>query len=259
MNNFGKIRLRAVLAALLLAALAAPASAQNEEELWDRCLRQDKTGPMEPDEVIAACRAVLRMDYMPANVRNDAFNNIGVAYTRQGKTDDALRMFNEALRFVRTLPDSPAVRQLSNYTRRNRADTYVQTKQYDEALEDYDIMASREPIPKYLGLRCMAHALWDEKFASALTDCQKAIDADKSAGEAYAGWLIVEYRQGKYADVKADCKLSGTQIVFTPNAMAVCALAEMRVGDPVQGKNFLALAQANGEQVTARFKELGIE
>ncbi|MGA7713329.1 MAG: hypothetical protein WCA81_15605 [Rhizomicrobium sp.] len=250
----------ALVAFALAMAVAVPALGRNEEENWDRCLQPDKVGPLEPDDVIEACRFVLRMDFIRPNVRNDAFNNIGVAEMRLHKTDEAIHAFDEALRKIKELPDVREVRQLGNYTRRNRAIAYVATKQYDKALDDVDKMAATEAIPEYLALRCLYHSLYDDNFASALPDCQKAVDQDpKKAGDAYAAFLIVEYRQGKYEDVKNDCKLVREKAELSPDAMYVCGLAERRLGNADLARAMLPLADAMDNRVAERFKELGIE
>lgn len=241
----------------LALAVCVPALARTEEETWDRCLQLDKVGPLEPEEVIEACRAVLKMDGIYPNIRNDAFNNIGVSYMRIKKLDEAIAAFSEALRKLRELQDVPEVRQLANYTRHNRARAYTASKQYGNALRDYDAMASSMPVPKHLALRCLAHALYDEDFASALPDCQKAIDADKSASDAYTGWLVIEYRQGKYAEVKSDCALAKGATFLPLQAAYVCALADLRLGDT--GKDRQTLRNSlNLIEYGDRFRELGM-
>jgi tetratricopeptide (TPR) repeat protein len=198
------------------------------------------------------------MDFIYPNVRNDAFNNIGVAYSRLNKIDEAIQSFSEALRFIRTLPDVREVRQLGNYTRRNRAKAYIAAKQYANALNDYDTMAAKEPFPKHQALRCLAHALYDDAYASALADCQKAIAADKNAGDAYTGWLVVEYRQGKYADVKSDCALAEDKGWLPPDSQYVCGLADLRLGNTKRGNNYTNLARDLGMEHSDRFRELGM-
>jgi tetratricopeptide (TPR) repeat protein len=238
----------------------APASARTQEETWERCLQQDKVGPLEPEEIIEACRLVARMDYMPLNVINDAFNNIGVAYMRLNQVDKAISMFTEALRKMREMPDSREVRQLSNYTRRNRALAFVAVKQYGDALNDFDTMASAEPQPKYQGLRCRAHALYDDDFAVALPDCLKAIAATKYAEEAITGWVIIEYRQGKYADVKTHCAQiqSERKSGIEPDAQYVCGLADRRLGETERGDNYINAGRHEGMMFEERFRELGM-
>jgi tetratricopeptide (TPR) repeat protein len=249
---------RSIAAIALAIITTVPAPARTEEENWDRCLQLDKVGPLEPEEIVEACRIVLRMRLIPPNVRNDAFNNMGVAYTRLHELDMAISQYNDALRKIKELPDVSEVRQLGNYTRRNRANAYILAKRYSDALNDYDTMASLEPLPKYLGLRCLAHALYDDNYASALTDCQKAIGIDKTIGDAYAGWLIVEYRQGKYADVKSDCRLVEEKGEPSIDANYVCRLADLRLGI---GKVNAAALTSELDQATdhaARFRELGM-
>ncbi|GAA0585977.1 hypothetical protein [Rhizomicrobium electricum] len=246
-----------IAALALTAAVAMPASARTEEEIWDRCLQLQKVGPLEPEEIIEACRAVLRMDYIPPNVRNDAFNNMGVQYMHLNELDKAISMFSEALRKIKELPDLREVRQLGNYTRRNRAKAYIAAKRYDDALNDYDQMASLEPLPKYQGQRCLAHALYDDDYASALSDCQKAIDADKSAEDAYAGWLTIEYRQGKFADVKSDCDLVKEKAFIGITGAYVCRLAEVRLGSTKVDAEDLRQS-LNIVEHGDRFRELGM-
>jgi len=246
-----------IAAAILFFALAAPAWARNEEENWDRCLQQDIVGPLEPADVIEACRFVLRMTLIPPNVRNDAFNNIGVQYMHLGQFSEAISAFSEALRKLRDLPDMPTVRQLANNTRINRARAYVAAKRYDDALHDYDAAVASEPLPKYRAQRCLAHALYDDNFASALPDCQKAIEADRNVDYAYAGWFTVEYREGKFADVVADCELAQRTAYVPPEAEYVCALARIRLGNTAWRERLrgvdLSLLE-HGE----RFRELGM-
>jgi tetratricopeptide (TPR) repeat protein len=246
---------RGITAAMLFFAIGAPGWARTEEETWDRCLRLDKVGPLEPDEIIEACRIVLKMDFIPPNVRNDAFNNIGAAYMRLGKTSEGIAAFSEALRKLREMPDVAEVRQLGNYTRRNRARAYFSVKQYGDALRDYDVMANNEA--KYHSLRCVAYALYADDFASALPSCQKAIEADKDAGDAYTGWFVVEYRQGKYADVKADCDLAKQKTFLSLEATYVCVLADIRLGN--DSKKREALREGLGlMEHGERFNELGM-
>jgi len=229
-----KMMLRGFAAGMLLLTSTGPVAAQNDPVTWEHCLRPDITGPQDPELVIDACRLVLSSMAVPANVRNDAYNNIGVAYMEMHEYDKAVRAYSEALRFIRQMPDLPEVRQLDNYTRHNRARAYLAAKQYDNALDDYDIMVDREPLPKYQGMRCLAHALYDDNFASALADCQKAIDADKSASDAYTGWLLIEFRQGKYQDVKSDCELVQHKGSLTIEGAYVCRLADIRLGSNTQ-------------------------
>lgn len=238
--------------------MITPASARTEEETWDRCLQLDKTGPLEPEEIIEACRLVLRMNFIPPNVRNDAFNNMGVAYMRLHNVDKAISLFTEALYQIKELPNVREVWQLGNYTRRNRARAYIAAKRYSDALNDYDTMVSMEPQPKYLGLRCLAHALYDDNFASALPDCQKAIDTDKTTGDAYTGWLIVEYRQGKYADVKSDCDLIREKGTVTVEGAYVCRLAGIRLGNTQIDTKTMSFGLDFAMEHGDRFRELGM-
>lgn len=245
--------------ALFIVGTVGPATAQSDEAQWDHCLRQDKFPEQQPQDIIANCRRVLNIVAFQGYERTYAFNNIGVANVRLQNYDVAIRAYSDALREIADRLSVPEYRQLAVFTRRNRAFAYARAKQFDKALADYDFQALEEKDAKSRGLKCKAHALYDTNFTSGLADCKAALDADKGAGDAYAGWLIVEYRQGAFADVVSDCKLTGAMLWLTPDATYVCGLAERKAGDPKRAEMFLTAAAQGGEQTSERFKELGIE
>jgi tetratricopeptide (TPR) repeat protein len=254
-----KMLCRGIALAVLLAVVGAqPAAADTQEEKWDRCLRQNRVGPQTPEETIAACRFVLTEAAYYDNIRADAFNNIGISYMEMGQYDDAIHSYGDALRAIRERQNLPEFVQLANYTRRNRAHAYQLTGRYDDAMADIDKMVSTEAIPKYIAMRCRAHALWDTDFNAALADCKKAMDADKHLADAYAGWLIVEYRQGKYADMIGDCKMVLDQAIFSTDVVYVCGLAEKRAGNAERGRMMVQDSEAAVPDVAATFKKLGI-
>jgi tetratricopeptide (TPR) repeat protein len=235
-----------------------PARAANEEEIWDRCMQQDKVELQTPEVIIESCRTVLNSMAHYPNIRADAFNNIGVAYMRLKQDEDAIRYFTEALRAIRDQQSTPEFQQLANFSRRNRALAYQRLKKYDLALADYETIAGDEPTPVHFAWRCRARALWAADFASALPDCQKAIEADKRLADAYAGWMIVEYRQGKFADMVSDCKLITDSGIFLADTLYVCGMAEKTAGDAKRGEQMIREANETGLEDLDRFKELGI-
>lgn len=261
------MRLSCFISTLLLVLVwAVPAAAQNDEDNWNVCLGENQAGLAKPEETIKACRHVLSNNAYYPNIRTDAFNNIGAAYMKMKRYDEAISAFGEALRASKPYSTTHEFRQLMNYTRRNRAEAYIITKHYNDALDDFDAIASDEATPENLGRRCYAHALWDDKFASALKDCAAAITPQNQQPDAVSGFLIIQYRQGKYSEIAEDCKGLQPKISINLDARYICGLVERRIGDRTAGEQEVARIQQFGgavplisEHVVERFKELGIE
>jgi tetratricopeptide (TPR) repeat protein len=118
----------------------APAAAQSDPQ-WDICQGVDQR---DAKTTIEACRASLVAQTLFPNERADAYNNLGVAYSRDGQNDKALSSFDEAMRAIRGHHE-PEYRALSNMIRVNRASAYTDVGDYESAIADYDELLNAKP------------------------------------------------------------------------------------------------------------------
>jgi len=126
--------------ACLSAGWMGPAAAQSDPQ-WDICQGVDAR---DAKTTIAACRASLVAQTLFPNERADAYNNLGVAYSRDGQNDKALSSFDEAMRAIRGHHEAD-YRELSNMIRVNRAYAYTDVGDYESAIADYDELLNAKP------------------------------------------------------------------------------------------------------------------
>ena len=167
-----KLYLGAAAAACLSAGWAAPAIAQSDPQ-WDICQGND---PRDARTTIDACRASLAA-MITDNERADAYNNLGVAYVRDGQDDKAMLSFNEAMRAIRGHRERE-YRELSDMIRFNRAKAYMKAEDYQAAIDDYDALLKAKPgYAPYVEGHARAQDALDKKAAS-----QKAAAAIANRG-----------------------------------------------------------------------------
>jgi tetratricopeptide (TPR) repeat protein len=138
----------------------APAAAQSDPQ-WDTC---QGNVPRDARTTIEACRASLPA-MMTDNERADAYNNLGVAYSRDGQDDRALSSFNEAMRAIRGHSERE-YRELSDMIRFNRAKAYMKAEDYQAAVDDYDVLLKSRPgYAPYVDGHARAQDALDKKTA----------------------------------------------------------------------------------------------
>jgi tetratricopeptide (TPR) repeat protein len=241
----------AASSALVAVLCVRPALAATQEENWNSCL-QNKADT--PDEMIRTCRLVLSQMAMEPNVRADAYNNIGVAYEKLGDYDRAVNYFDQALRAIREYMSIPEFRQLANYTRRNRSLIYIKTEQYGLALKDIKAMVTNEPTAENFAWSCRARAQWDTDFSDVIDDCNHALEKTPDIFDAHFGRIMLEYRNGAFADAVAEC----AEITKKSDAAYLCSLAEQRkAGKPDRDRD-IAAGLVGGRDMVDGYKKLGI-
>jgi tetratricopeptide (TPR) repeat protein len=137
-----------------------PAAAQSDPQ-WDIC---QGNVPRDAKTTINACRASLA-GMITDNERADAYNNLGVAYVRDGQDDKALSSFNEAMRAIRGRGESE-YRELYDMIRFNRAKAYMKAEDYQAAVDDYDaLLRARPGYAPYVEGHAQAQDALDKKTA----------------------------------------------------------------------------------------------
>ncbi len=124
----------------LSASWTVPAAAQSDPQ-WDICQGVDER---DAKTTIEACRTTLVTHTLLPNEHADVYNNLGVAYARDGQNDKALSSFNEAMRAIRGHHEAD-YRELSNMIRVNRASAYTDVGDYESAIADYDELLNAKP------------------------------------------------------------------------------------------------------------------
>jgi len=160
----------------LSASWAVPAAAQSDPQ-WDICQGVDQR---DAKTTIAACRASLVAQTLFPNERADAYNKLGVAYSRDGQNDKALSSFDEAMRAIRGHHEAD-YRELSNMIRVNRAKAYTAVGDYDSAIADYDeLLKARPGSPELLAARAADQEALNGKSAGRSDAAAGKQDGSKS-------------------------------------------------------------------------------
>lgn len=163
-----KSSLLPLLAAGLLAALVAPASAGSADD----CNRFD-----DPKLQVRGCTEFIRQGVLEPKLLSIAYTNRGIAYGNQRKTKLAIADFTEAIK----LDDTVA---LPYY---NRGNAYFDEKKLDLAVADFSAAIVREPE---FALAYFNRGLIEEKLRQhdkSIADYQKALSLDPTMNEALQG------------------------------------------------------------------------
>ena len=92
---------------LLTVLTGTTASAQSDEQLWDRCENQDKQHSS--DLAIGGCTALIQSGSLTDENLAIAFYNRGLAYYHKGEYDRAIADYNQAIRTMHTPSTTAAV------------------------------------------------------------------------------------------------------------------------------------------------------
>jgi len=138
--------------ACIALCIALPARAATDPPGWGQCNSQDDA------QKIAGCTQVLRSGVTDPMKLAVAHNNRGVAYANQGRYQDAVQDFGEAIRLNPT----------SSGAYNNRAGVYIAEGRFDDAIQELTQSMKLDPTqPDAYFLRGMAY--YDK------TDCDHAV------------------------------------------------------------------------------------
>jgi tetratricopeptide (TPR) repeat protein len=176
---------------IIIMCIINGALAQTAED-WALCLGQNLDTP---DLPIQGCTAVIQTGRQLIDRLATAYNNRGVAYRIKAQYDDAIKDFNEAIRFRPTFANAF----------NNRAVAYRYKGNLDHALEDYNQAIRLRPdyIPAFYN---RALVLMDKG------EYQRAIDDLGLVLQAEPRNPLVLFRRGQALLKKGDVKAANADI-----------------------------------------------
>jgi tetratricopeptide (TPR) repeat protein len=177
---------------LLTVLTGTTASAQSDEQLWDRCTNQDKQPSS--DLAIGGCTALIQSGSLNDEHLAIAFSNRGSAYSKKGESDRAIADYNQAIRL------DPGYA----YAFYNRGSAYADKGEYDRAIADYDQAIRLDPGFTYAFYNRGSAYADKGDYDRAIADHDQVIRLDPGDEYAFNGRGAAYTNKGEYDRAIAD-------------------------------------------------------
>jgi len=239
------------LAALGLAALATPALADVQWQVFERRRQQcfNSADQFTPQESIRGCSDLIAMRSITGDGRAQAYKLRGDRYRGLRDWEHALADYNQV---IRMRGDHPGA-----YYR--RSEVYLAQGQNDLAMADAERVIQIVPdAPGGYRVRCEIRALRNVDLDLARQDCQRALEINTIDTAALSARGLLNLRAGANLEAWTDFDaaiFNGRRIARTLYGRGV---ASLRMGRPREGRADIAAAEQLQAEIGATFASYGV-
>jgi tetratricopeptide (TPR) repeat protein len=259
-----------------------PVTAQTSMSTLNHCF-----GPQDSAvAAVAACELVLKESAINSDTRAGVYNQLGLAFAREGEFESAIRAYSEALglrrdfaaplinrgavyaqlhQFQKAMDDLTAAIALNPHAGElgaayfNRARLYMNGRQYIEAMEDFNRAIASDPSNyQAYNERCWIRAIQNQELELALRDCDQAVALKPDYAAALNSRGFVRFRMGDYGAALSDYTAALIIQKKSASSLYVRGLAKTKTGDPTGGKADIAAAEALDPKIAETYGGYGV-
>ena len=264
--SLGKTSLRAAFAAVLAAAPAASAAAEEDLTACRQGLQASEQG--EHEQAVALFSRCLEQGKLQLESTVKTLLNRGFAYFDMGRPGKAIEDFTTVVELTPEDPRAYNMRGIANFhignydaairdfdavlerdpsflpAYNNRGNAYLLKRELEKALADFDVAIEREPryANAYNNRGNVHRALRD--YDAAFADYIKALEIDPDFAEAWRNFGIGKFFAGEFEDAVQifDELLSNADADYGADPALWRAMAQLRLGQDVKPALRQALA-----------------
>lgn len=240
------------LAALGLAALATPALADVQWQVFERRRQQcfNSADQFTPQESIRGCSDLIAMRSITGDGRAQAYKLRGDRYRGLRDWEHALADYNQV---IRMRGDHPGA-----YYR--RSEVYLAQGQYDLAMADAERVIQIVPdTPGGYRVRCEIRALRNVDLDLARQDCQRALEINTIDTAALSARGLLNLRAGANLEAWTDFDAAIFNGRTDARTLYGRGVAGVRLGRVREGRADMAEAERLQPEIAASFAAYGIE
>lgn len=240
------------LAALGLAALATPALADVQWQVFERRRQQcfNSADQFTPQESIRGCSDLIAMRSITGDGRAQAYKLRGDRYRGLRDWEHALADYNQV---IRMRGDHPGA-----YYR--RSEVYLAQGQYDLAMADAERVIQIVPdTPGGYRVRCEIRALRNVDLDLARQDCQRALEINTIDTAALSARGLLNLRAGANLEAWTDFDAAIFNGRSDARTLYGRGVAGVRLGRVREGRADMAEAERLQPEIAASFAAYGIE
>lgn len=239
------------LAALGMLAIAAPASADVQWQVFERRREQcfNTMNTFSPEESIRGCSDLISMRSITGNGRAQAYKLRGDRYRELRDWDRALADYNQV---IRMRGDHPGA-----YYR--RGEVYLAQGEYARAMEDANAVVRIAPdTPGGYRVRCDVRVAQNIEPNLAREDCDHALEINAIDTAALAARGVLNLRTGANQRAWADFDaaiFNGRRVARTLYGRGI---ASLRMGRQREGRADIEAAEQLQAEIGATFASYGV-
>lgn len=240
------------LAALGLAALATPALADVQWQVFERRRQQcfNSADQFTPQESIRGCSDLIAMRSITGDGRAQAYKLRGDRYRGLRDWEHALADYNQVIRMRGEHPGA--------YYR--RSEVYLAQGQYDLAMADAERVIQIVPdAPGGYRVRCEIRALRNVDLDLARQDCQRALEINTIDTAALSARGLLNLRAGANLEAWTDFDAAIFNGRTDARTLYGRGVAGVRLGRVREGRADMAEAERLQPEIAASFAAYGIE
>lgn len=240
------------LAALGLAALATPALADVQWQVFERRRQQcfNSADQFTPQESIRGCSDLIAMRSITGDGRAQAYKLRGDRYRGLRDWEHALADYNQV---IRMRGDHPGA-----YYR--RSEVYLAQGQYDLAMADAERVIQIVPdTPGGYRVRCEIRALRNVDLDLARQDCQRALEINTIDTAALSARGLLNLRAGANLEAWTDFDAAIFNGRSDARTLYGRGVSGVRLGRVREGRADMAEAERLQPEIAASFAAYGIE